>query len=328
MLIVKENIPGKLWNNFLILNNGSFLQSFEWGEFQKSFNKKVWRIAIFQNDLIIASVQLIKEFFPLKGKSFFYIPFGPLFKKNIKSETKRECFNLILKKISQLALKENIIFLRIEPVSILPEDFNFLLPPKRIQPQKTLILDLRKKEEEIFQNFTRKVRYNIKLAEKKGVKIEFKDKYIPEFYKLMKKTTKRDKFYSFEEKHYKNLFDFNNDDLKVKLCLAKYEEKIIAANILIFFGQKAIFVHSGSDWDYRSLKAPNLLRWEAIKIAKNEGYELFDFWGIDEKKWPGLTAFKKGFGGKEFEYPQARDVVFNKFWYWLYKIFRKMKKLI
>lgn len=327
MLVIRENISKKLWNNFLILNNKSFLQSFEWGEFQKSFDKKIWRIAIFQQGTIIASAQIIKEFFPLKGKNSFYIPFGPCFNKGIEEEVKKECFNLILKKISELAKKENIIFLRIEPLSILPvlpENFNSKIPPKRIQPQKTLILDLSKKQEEIFRNFTYRVRYNIKLAERKGVKIGFQNKYIPEFYELMKKTTKRDKFRSFDEKHYKKLFDFSSDALKVRLCFAKYKGKMIAANILILFAQKVISLHGASDWEYRSLKAVNLLQWEAIKNAREQGYKIYDFWGVDAKKWPGLTAFKKSFGGQKLEHPQGKDVVFNQFWYWIYITCRKL----
>jgi len=35
---------GGTWNEFLTHNNGSFLQSLEWGEFQKTVGRKVWRI--------------------------------------------------------------------------------------------------------------------------------------------------------------------------------------------------------------------------------------------------------------------------------------------
>jgi lipid II:glycine glycyltransferase (peptidoglycan interpeptide bridge formation enzyme) len=66
--------------------------------------------------------------------------------------------------------------------------------------------------------------------------------------------------------------------------------------------------------------APHLLHWEIIRQAKQLGYHFYDFWGIDEKKWPGLTRFKKGFGGKIIEYPGTFDLVFNKFWYQLYRL--------
>ena len=86
MLTIRENTSKKLWNNFLVLNNGSFLQSFEWGEFQKSFDKKIWRIAIFDNHSVVASVQIIKEFFPIKGKILFIFLLDHVSKKMLKKK--------------------------------------------------------------------------------------------------------------------------------------------------------------------------------------------------------------------------------------------------
>jgi lipid II:glycine glycyltransferase (peptidoglycan interpeptide bridge formation enzyme) len=326
MLEFKEENGREKWNEFIINNKGSFLQSFEWGQFQRALGKKVWRFGIFRDNLVIAEIQMIKETFPLKRKSFFYIPFGPTFEKNIGTEKKKEIFDLFFEKITQIAKKEKTIFLRIEPLSSLFEEENFETPPRRIQPQKTLLLDLKKKEEDIFKNFTYKVRYNIRLSERKGVKIEFKDEYLPEFYELIKKTAKKDRFCPFDEEYYKKLFDIVSKDFKVKLCLANYKGKIIAANILIFFGKDSISVHGASDCKYKVLKAPNFLQWERIRFSKNSGYERYNFWGIDEKKWPGLTFFKKGFGGEEFIYPEGRDIVFQNFWYRAYKLLRKIKK--
>ncbi len=55
------------------------------------------------------------------------------------------------------------------------------------------------------------------------------------------------------------------------------------------------------------------------------GAKEIDFWGIDEKKWPGLTAFKRGFNGQEIEYPQGRDIIFQKRWYLIYQFLRKVR---
>ena len=327
MLKIKENIPKELWNSFLISNGGRFLQSYEWGEFQSSLGKKIWRLVIFQDSSIMASAQFIKDPFSFGGRSFFYIPFGPTFRKNINEEIKKESLNLILERIKELNQKEKTIFLRIEPFSDFPKNFAYKISSKRVQPQKTLILDLEKEEEKILKNFTYRVRYNIRLAEKRGVKIEIKNKYLPDFYNLMEKTAKRDKFRSFEERRYQKLFDFSSSDLKVKLLLAYYKEKIIAANILFFFNSRVTCLHGASDWEYRSLKAVALLQWEAMKMAKREGYREYDFWGVDEKKWPGLTFFKKSFGGKEVKYPKGIEIVFSRTWYFLYRIFRKIRKL-
>jgi len=328
MLEINEKVEQNKWNEFIINNKGGFLQSFEWGEFQNILGEKTFRFVILENNLILAQAQIIKQVFPFLGKSFFYIPFGPIFGKDIKEEKRKEIFDFLLNHIRQIAKKENVVFLRVEPIYTLFGEKDFNNPLKRIQPQKTLILSLEKDEEEILKNFAEKVRYNIKLSGRKGVQIRFQDEYAPEFYDLVKKTTKRDKFHAFGQEHYKKLFDFNSESFKVKLCLADYEGKVIGAAILVIFGGQGQCIHSASDWEYRALKAPNLLQWGRIKFLKDNQCEEYNFGGIDEKKWPGLTAFKKGFGGEEFIYPQGKDIVFQRIWYWIYKILRIFKKII
>jgi lipid II:glycine glycyltransferase (peptidoglycan interpeptide bridge formation enzyme) len=326
MLEINEKVEKNEWNEFIIDNKGNFLQSFEWGEFQDALGEKVLRFTISENNLIIAQAQIIEQVFPFFGKSFFYIPFGPIFRKDIRYKERRRIFDFLAKHIKQISSK--VVFLKVEPICFLFEKKDFNNSLKRIQPQKTLILSLEQDEEAILNNFAKKIRYNVKLSKRKGVKIRFQDEYTPEFYNLIRKTTQRDRFYAFGEEHYRELFDFNSEDFKVRLCLADYKGKVIGAGILVIFGGQGQCIHSASDWAYRSLKAPNLLQWERIKFFKDNKCKQYNFWGIDEKKWPGLTAFKKGFGGKEFIYPQGKDIVFEKIWYWIYKILRSFKKII
>ncbi|MBU1046084.1 peptidoglycan bridge formation glycyltransferase FemA/FemB family protein [Patescibacteria group bacterium] len=314
------------WNQFLFENNGSFLQSFEWGEFQQSLGKQIWRIQVREKEAVLGQMLLIKEIFPLKRKSCLYIPFGPVLKKDLLPEEQKEIIAVVLERIQNIVQEQGAIFLRIEPDAelILPDGRRAVIPNKRIQPQKTLILDLLQEEDEIFKNFSSKTRYNVGLAQRKGVKIKFEKQYREEFYHLIKGTSKRDGFTPFKEEHYKKLFEIANDDFKVKLCLADYRGKIIASYILILFNKTAIGLHGANDWQYRALKAVNLLQWERIKMVKKLGCEKFDFWGIDEKRWRGITDFKKGFGGTEFAYPPSRDIVFQKGWYKLYHIARRV----
>lgn len=317
----------EIWNEFVIKNNGSFLQSFEWGEFQKQFFRKVWRIEINKNDKKILEAQVIKE--KVLPFSFFYIPYGPVFNKDVSSEEKKDSFNCLLKNIEIIAKNERATFLRLEPIVSLPksEIFNFTTALKRVQPQKTLILNLEKSEEEILNNINKKTRYNIRLARKKGVEIKILDDYSDIFYHLLGKTRERQGFSPYLEKHYKKIFKVGSDDFKIKMFLAEYQEKVIVASIIVFFGNRVISLHSGSDHKYRALKGADLLRWNIILYAKKMNYKIFDFWGIDEKKFPGVTSFKRGFGGEEIEYPLGIDIIFNNIWYQIYRIIRKIKRI-
>ncbi len=139
------------WNKFLFENQGSFLQSFEWGEFQKSLSKKVWRILVKRGEEIILAAQVIEE--KMKFKSYFYIPYGPIF----SSEDKTDSLEFLLKEIKKLGETEGAVFLRIEPVVDLPKiDILLKNSTKRLQPEKTMLIDLNKEKEELIQAFRKK----------------------------------------------------------------------------------------------------------------------------------------------------------------------------
>lgn len=322
-----DEIKKQTWNEFLIANNGSFLQSFEWGNFQEQSSLKVWRVEIEGNNEKILVAQIIKE--RISGFNSFYIPYGPVFNQNVSSKEKQEAFSLLLKNIRQLAQKEKTWFLRIEPIVVLPkiDKFHFENPFKRNQPQRTLVLDLDKSEKELFDVIKTKTKYNIKLAQRKGVTIKILDDYSPVFYDLVKGTGQRQQFSSFPQEHYMKFFQIKSKDFQVKMFLAEYQGKVIVASVVVFFGNKAISLHTGSDYQYRTVKGADLLRWRVILYAKERGYKQYDFWGIDDKKFPGVTSFKKGFQGREVEYPLGVDVIFNNTGYNVYRIIRAVKQL-
>ena len=323
---IQNEIYSEKWNEFLIHNGGSFLQSFEWGEFQRGLGRKIWRI---KNDNFQASV--IRHILPL-GRSYLYCPRGPIITDNTQHTT-----NNFLSEIKKIAKTEKAIFLKIDPEwgtgseNILKR-LGFKKSFKEVQPKKTLILDLTKSEEELLAEMHPKTRYNIRLAEKHGIKIQNSNlksqnskEDFEEFWKLLQETTKRDKFKPHPKEHYQKLLELIPG---ASLFLAEYQNKIIAANIVVFFGKQATYLHGASDFEFRNLMTPHLLQWRQILEAKKQGLTEYDFWGIDEKKWPGLTRFKKGFGGKELEYIGSWDSVFDKKQYAAYKLLTKFLKRV
>ncbi len=300
----------------------SFLQSCDWAEFQKSLGRKVWEMN---------GISVIKHNLPL-GKSYLYAP-------RCGGDFLSEVF---LKKVKETAKKENAIFLKIEPSSILGElregkpsvlkKLGFK-KAQNIQPRKTLILDVTKSEKDLLEQMHHKTRYNIRLAERKNIKIRKDKTKFEDFWKLIQKTTKRDGFRPHPKEYYKKMLDIPG----MELFVAEYPEKspistngasqnkIIAANIVVFHKKQAIYLHGASDYEYRKLMAPHLLQWQQILEAKKRDCAEYDFWGIDDKKWPGVTRFKKGFSGKEIEYPNAYDLTFESFWYIFYRVAKKFR---
>jgi len=266
-------------------------------------------------------------------------------------------FQLFFDAIMDLAKKEGVVFLRFEPTFQIPNS-KFQIPKTLdVQPSKTIILDLVKSEEELLKAMHPKTRYNIRLAEKKGVIIrEAEAGEFDSFWRLLDDTCKRDGFRSHEGKYYDKMLKIGNNvngknskfqipnskqnpklkfqnleiynELKIKLFFAVYNSRVIAANIIGFFGDTATYIHGASGNESRNVMAPYLLQWETIKLAKRLGYRYYDFYGIDEKKWPVGTRFKRGFGGSEIDYPGTFDMVFGGMWYHAYRMMRKIRRYI
>jgi len=305
----------------------NLLQSAEWEEFEKAMGHETFRV----DDVLFIKSHLFGK------KSYLYCPRGP------NGLTKE-----FLDKAIEFGKKEGAIFIRVEPLAC---NLNHLQrcinktttanpslqikKTKDINPPSTLVLDLKKSEQELLSEMKQKARYNINLARKKGVEIEVTED--PEkaevFYRIMKETTSRDGFSAHSLRHYKKQLGLLGKKGIIKLYLAKYEDKYIAANIVSFYGNTVSYLHGSSSNEYRNVMAPYLLQWEAILDAKKGGHEYYDFWGIapDDNlhhKWAGVTRFKKGFGGTQIDYPGTYDIVIAKGWYSLYKIFRILNRLI
>lgn len=301
----------------------SFLQTKEWLEFQKDIGHKVWR---FDDEKIVASI--IKHNLPF-GKSYLYIPHGPEINfDSIKGGLKNELANFI-KYLKDLAREEKAIFVKIEPLSDVVMELlhvkGMRRSKKQIQPYKTVVLDLTLPEEHLLGKMHTKTRYNIKVAEKHDITIKSSQE-IDSFWKLMKKTTKRDRFSPHPKEYYRKLLNFLHDhgEIKTDLILAYYKEKPIAGAVVLKYGNTGYYLHGASDYEYRAMMAPYALHWDIIKYLKNNGVKYYDFWGIDAIKWPGVTRFKFGWGGDQKEYPGSFDLVVSRLWYFGYSLARRI----
>jgi lipid II:glycine glycyltransferase (peptidoglycan interpeptide bridge formation enzyme) len=309
------------------------------------------------------------------GKSYWFCPRGPIINYQLSITNYDAIIDFLIRELLKAAKEDNIIFLRFEPQKSIVKSQLSIVRSIDIEPSKTLILNLEKSEEEILKSMHQKTRYNIRLAEKKEIKIEIMPPNTPltpsphpdsllrkekgetrgggddfeSWWGIMEQTKDRDGFRLHGKEYYRSMvsgvilngaerseesrdssprgFGTQNDkSLSIKLIVAKYNNKVIAGNIVSFFGDMVTYVHGASSNEYRNLMAPYLLQWETIKMAKSLGYKYYDFFGIDEQKWPGVTRFKKGFSDNEINYPGTFDIVFDSKWYWAYNLIRKMRR--
>jgi lipid II:glycine glycyltransferase (peptidoglycan interpeptide bridge formation enzyme) len=315
----------KIITDFLITSaadcGAEFLVSKEWADILQT-EENVETLGVYDGEKLSALFNLIKKDFKF-GLSYYYLPRGPVFAKDLSAEKQSEIWQLL---ISEFKSRRGI-FLRVEPKDFLPSNIK-ALPSINLQPKETLMLDLSLSEEELLKSFHQKTRYNIRLAEKKGVVVREGqgEKDFVSFWSLMTETGKRDNFHIHNQNHYHLLATANPDF--IKLFIAEIDGQTIAAGLFSFFGDKATYLHGASAHEFRQLMAPYLLQWTLIKTAKESGYKYYDFYGIDAKKWPGVTRFKTGFGGFTVSYAGTCDIILNPFTYALYNILRRIRRLI
>jgi lipid II:glycine glycyltransferase (peptidoglycan interpeptide bridge formation enzyme) len=313
-------------NNFLKeQKHGQFLQSWQWGEFQAKVAGDVFRFGIFGEERKpIAAATVVKKLLPM-GKIYFYCPRGPIIKSKTGDKELKVIEESLFYEIKELARKEKVMFLRFEPeVEYKLENWQ-IEKTLDVQPSKTMIVNLEKKEDELLESMRQKTRYNIRLASKKGVEIaEGGIENFDEFWQLMGETSNRDDFRLHGIDYYKEMIKVDKDS--IKLFFARYKGKAISVGIFSFFGDTVTYMHGASANEERNLMAPYLLQWEVVKKGKKLGYKYYDFYGISEEKWPGVTRFKQGFSGREKNYPGTFDLVFDSGWHSVYKMIRKVRR--
>jgi len=319
------------WDSFILSRNGSFLQSSSWGQFQKSTGKKVlflenydWQALVIINPLGF-------------GKTYFYIPYGPIWNREKNSE--QIILENFLNKLKSIAKEYNAIFLKIEPktsdekIAGILQNLGFKKAEKSIQPENSLIVNIARPEKEIFESFEKRCRNEIKQAGKKNVSLcaDSADIGIKNFLELLEKTAKRDSFRTHPLAYYQTLVKTLRSAGQADLFFAKIGQNIISACVIVYFGATASYIHAASDGPYR---AANALVWTAIKEAKKKQCAYFDLYGVappgaaESHPWRGLTKFKESFGGARTHYIGGFDYPISNFEYNLYKVYKLYKDYI
>mgnify|MGYP001567109205 FL=1 len=308
------------WNKFVEQYAppfGAFLQSWEWGEFQRLLGFEVVRLKEEVKGKVVVA-QAIKYPLPFQS-SYWHVPKGPL-----GDATPKVAIELLFKKLSGGA------FLKIEPVTRPRKGAK----AKDRQPSVTTIVDLTQSEDKIADNMKPKTRYNIRLAEKKGVTANIVElDHFDDLVRLMQQTAERDKFSLHEIERYRKMLEtLRGSDCKAFMAMAFYEGRPLAANIMIdAFGMRT-YLHGASSNLYRNVMAPYALHDFLIRDAKAKGLKAYDFWGIappeagEDHPWAGISRFKNGFGGVVVRMPGTIDVSKNFVMYNLYRIAKKVRR--
>jgi len=281
----------------------------------------------------IDGVQIMSRKLPL-GRSFFYVP-----------EVSTEQLNKIsikelLKKIELSAKEQKAIAIRIE---ILEEenglrlkelkDLKFQKSFEEIQPEHRQWIEIDKNEDQILAQMKPKGRYNIRVAQKHGIKV-FRNQdfdHIKIFYELYSETAKREHFRPRPIGYFKNLLNLIKETNYGSIFTAYYKEKPLASLIITYYDQIASYLYGASSAENRNVMAPYLAHWNAIEEAKKRDCTLYDLLAVAPKdkpnhKYAGLSRFKQQFGGHQVDLIGSWDFVYQPFGYAWFKSLEKIRR--
>lgn len=352
-----------VWNSLITkLPNPHFLQTYEWGQVKAKYGWSPlyaawdadgkWKVesdpnplSSFQSPVAAALIfkrQILRNGFAAR-LSILYSPKGPLL-----DWTNESLRNRVLDDLQSFAKKQGAIFLKMDPDVVLGTgvpggeeeviDNNGQLVMKelkrrgweyasdQIQFKNTVLIDLHPTEDELLAHMKQKTRYNIRLAEKKGVALRVgTPEDLSNLYKMYAETSVRDGFVIRNEEYYSTVWTLfmNSGEPTCEPLIAAVDGEPVAAIFVFYFAGRAYYVYGMSRDKHREKMPTYLLQWEALKRAKAKGCTVYDLWGApdvfdeSDSMW-GVYRFKEGLGGEVVRTLGAWDFAPSPLWYSLY----------
>ncbi|KAF0107035.1 MAG: FemAB family protein [Anaerolineaceae bacterium] len=322
------------WNNYLSRSpDAHLLQTGEWGELKRGFGWEPVRVAAGD-----CGAQILFRRLPM-GLTVAYIPKGPVYSEQCTVSSEQ-----FWGEVDAVCRARRAVFLKVEPdawedaltPTPLPKsaEGQMRASAHSIQPRRTILVDLRGSEDEILARMKQKCRYNIRLAEKKGVTVRPWTN-VDGFHKMMTVTGARDEFGVHSLEYYRRAHALLHGAGLAELLVAEYEGKPLAALMACARGKSAWYLYGASTDEERNRMPAYLIQWEAMRWAKARGAEMYDLWGVPDEDESALEAgfesrsdglwgvyrFKRGFGGAVKRSAQARDKVYHPLLYRAYLAF-------
>jgi lipid II:glycine glycyltransferase (peptidoglycan interpeptide bridge formation enzyme) len=340
------------WNQALAsLPSAHALQSWDWGEFKSRWGWTVERWLWVKADQIsevlkatevspLAAAQILRRPIPRTPWSFLYVSKGPAL-----DYANAALANQVLADLENYARQTGALFIKIDPdvprhygepqpgqplevqgqvmLNLLAQR-NWCFSAEQIQFRNTVIINLTPEPEDLLEAMKSKWRYNIRLAERKGVTVHVGGVAdIAAFYQMYAETAARDGFLIRPETYYRDVWQRFLTTGQAEMLLASVDGQIASGLIFFTFGSTAWYMVGASTGQHREAMPNHLLQWAAICRARERGCLSYDMWGAPDvfnetdRLW-GVYRFKSGFGGQVRQGLGAFDYPVNRPMYWAF----------
>jgi peptidoglycan pentaglycine glycine transferase (the first glycine) len=300
------------WNAFVGgSETGNLLQSWEWGEIRARQRWRPYRLAVEDaaGDLRAAAGVLARRV-PLLG-TLLYVPAGPVL--DYRDGAALDAVTLALRRLGE-GLRA--VSVKIDP-HVTPASPSLhralILRGYRIghrrgrfegtQPRHRVVVPLPADgdPERLLASFHPKTRYNIRLAERRGVTVaRVGRERLGDFHRMLQVTCARDGFAERDLPYFEQVWDGLAPGGMIHLFFARHAGDDLAAAILTVLGREAVYAWGASANLKRNLMAPYAVQWAMMRFAMARGCTRYDMTGVPKDLREGapgygLYRFKRGF---------------------------------
>lgn len=311
------------------------LQTWEWGEFRRKTGVDVERYGFFEgNNTVTGGMQVTFHTIPHVPYTVGYFPKGQM--PDVEQ----------LQALMDLGKRKKAIFIKLEPNVAAPVDSinaheavrKYLLDHGAVDGRPlftkyTFMLDLTPPEEKLLENMKPKTRYNLHLAERKGVEVfqDDTDEALEEYLKILQQTTSRQGFYAHGAEYFRNMWQTLKPTGMAHIFRAVYQGKTLVVWIVFIHNGVLYYPYGASSNEMRELMASNLMMWRVIQFGKAQGCRQFDMWGAlgpdpsPSDPWYGFHKFKEGYGAVLTEFVGSYDLVVYPQLYQIYRVLEDLR---
>ncbi|NDJ60995.1 MAG: peptidoglycan bridge formation glycyltransferase FemA/FemB family protein [Chloroflexi bacterium] len=331
------------WDTFVHAQpRAHVLQQSAWGELKTAYGWHAERVALCQDEQIVAGAQILFRRLPFRLGTMAYLPMGPYL-----NATSAETAVQLWPALHSCARSHGAVFLKWEPGLVAadePEpDFaqrGFRPSPQTVQPPRTILIDISGDDESILARMNQGTRRKIRQSQKHATRyIETDRAGVAHFNAIMQATGARNEFGVHEAGYYELAYDLFVPAGDAALILAEHEGDVLAGIMVFAAGPTAWYLYGASASIKRNLMATYGVQWAAIQWARARGCTQYDLWGVPDADvetleaefetrsdglW-GVYGFKRGWGGAVVRSAGAWDYVYNPLIYTAYRQALRMR---
>ncbi|MGQ9732514.1 MAG: lipid II:glycine glycyltransferase FemX [Candidatus Zipacnadales bacterium] len=331
------------WREFVAsMPTGDVLQCMEWGALKARTGWQPFTLAVLDGDSIVAGALALKRSAPW-GRSILYCPRGP-----VVDPSDAATLACLIDGLRQLAAEHHAILVKIDPplsgeraaAAFRKAGFRPAPWPEQgfggTQPRAVMKTVLLGDDDTLLSRFKPKWRYNIRLAERKGVEVTAGTtrEDLRDFYTVLQETGARDGFHVREFGYYEALWECIIDRGLGRLFLARHEGETLGGAINFILGRQCWYVYGASASHKRNLMPNHLLQWRMMQWARDAGCIIYDFRGVPLQRpgvvssLDGLVRFKAGFAAEYVEYIGEWDLPLSALLYRAFNLLEPMARRI